>query len=189
MKKIPTIFERDLRKQPALLTPEPNLACLWVFHGEGYPTRKFDGTCVMIRDGKLYARREVKPTQSAPPDFEEVDHDHTTGKRMGWVPVTDDPHWKWHLAAYEGHIQAGLNAPGTYELCGPHFERNPEGFSVDMLVAHGLEVPNMTVKRTYEGLKDALVKLNWEGFVFYHQDGRRAKIKLKDFGIKRKPPH
>ena len=87
MKKIPTIFERDWNGDRSRVTREPNPACRWVFDGEGVATRKHDGACWMVRDGKLYKRRELGPKQSAPADFFMVDHDEETGKTVGWVPV------------------------------------------------------------------------------------------------------
>lgn len=66
MKKIPTIFERDWNGDRSRVTRVPNPACQWVFDGEGVATRKYDGACCMVRDGKLYKRRELGPKQSAP---------------------------------------------------------------------------------------------------------------------------
>jgi hypothetical protein len=66
IKKIPTIFERDWNGDRSRVTREPNPACRWVFDGEGVATRKHDGACWMVRDGKLYKRRELGPKQSAP---------------------------------------------------------------------------------------------------------------------------
>lgn len=56
--KIPTIFIRDMSRQPALVTPEWHPDCLWVRDGEGVATHKWDGTSVLVRDGKLYKRRD-----------------------------------------------------------------------------------------------------------------------------------
>jgi hypothetical protein len=47
-------------------TRESNPGCQWVFDGEGVATRKYDGACCMVRDSKLYKRRELSPKQSAP---------------------------------------------------------------------------------------------------------------------------
>lgn len=69
MKKIPTVFARDMSKQPAVVTPEWKAGCEWVRDGEGVATLKRDGTCCMVRDGKLYKRRELKPGQPAPAEF------------------------------------------------------------------------------------------------------------------------
>lgn len=41
------------------------------------------------------------------------------------------------------------------------------------------------VPRTFESLRDYLVGLDIEGIVFQHPDGRMAKIKNRDFGLKR----
>ena len=59
MKKIPTIFKRD-PANPSRVTDEVNPDCFWVFNGEGLPTRKFDGTACMVRDGVLYKRYDCK---------------------------------------------------------------------------------------------------------------------------------
>jgi hypothetical protein len=58
MNKIPTIFVRDMSKQPALVTPIWTSGCEWVRDGEGIATRKYDGTSCLVRDGKLYKRRD-----------------------------------------------------------------------------------------------------------------------------------
>lgn len=112
MKKIPTIFERDWNGDRSRVTREPNPACRWVFDGEGVATRKHDGACWMVRDGKLYERRELGPKQSAPTDFFMVDHDEEMGKTVGWVPVGDGPEDRWFREAFSDL------AEGTYELLG-----------------------------------------------------------------------
>ena len=89
MKKIPTMFVRtpDRRHITDQVTP----GCEWVANGEGVATRKWDGTCCMIRDGKLYKRRDVRAGKPTPPDFEPVEHDDVTGRTFGWMPVGDGP--------------------------------------------------------------------------------------------------
>ena len=72
MKKIPTLFKRDLDRPGHPIVPEYNDGTEWVLAGEGSPTRKYDGVCALVRDGKLYKRHEVKPGKIAPPDFEQV---------------------------------------------------------------------------------------------------------------------
>lgn len=99
MKKIPTIFERDWEGDRSRVLDKPNPECAWVFAGEGVPTRKLDGTSCMVRDGKLFRRRELKSGQIAPVGFETVGTDDVTGKTVGWVPVGDGAEDKWHRAA------------------------------------------------------------------------------------------
>ena len=85
MNKIPTIFVRDMAKQPALVTPVWSPGCEWVRDGEGVATRKYDGTSCLIRDGALFKRRELKPGDKAPANFESLETDENTGKtdRLG----------------------------------------------------------------------------------------------------------
>lgn len=182
MKKIPTIFDRDWNGDRSRVLDVPHPDCGWVFAGEGKATRKLDGTCCMVRDGKLYKRRELRKGDTAPAEFEKADFDEETGKTVGWVPVGDGPDDRWHLEAWA--FVKGLCADGTYELVGPKIQGNPEGYDSHMLSPHGLHEIN-GVPRTFEELKEWLATQNIEGIVFHHPDGRMAKIKLRDFGLKR----
>ena len=83
MKKIPTLFVRNRERH--LVSPAVTPGCEWVLEGEGRPTRKVDGTAVLLRDGTAYKRRTIKPGKTAPAGFEEADHDPATGKRFGWM--------------------------------------------------------------------------------------------------------
>lgn len=181
MKKIPTIFKRNPKNMREILD-EPHPDCLWVFNGEGVATRKYDGTCVAIINGVYMKRREVKRGKKAPSDFIQLMEDKNTGKRVGWVPVKeDDPQDKWHMAAFD-------NQPdGTYELCGPKVQGNPEGLESHTLIPHSEAEVYPDCPRDYHGLKSWLKNKNIEGVVFHHPDGRMAKIKKRDFGLPRKP--
>src|SRR5262249_44568274 len=95
----------------------------WVLAGEGVATRKWDGTCCLIRDGKLYKRYEAKVRFATADDPEQgcigvrdgksegflyvgfppygfelaCEPDPRTGKVQGWVPVSNDkPEDRWH---------------------------------------------------------------------------------------------
>jgi Family of unknown function (DUF5565) len=177
VKKIPTIFVRDMSKQPALVTTEWRGGCEWVRDGEGIPTRKNDGTCCLVRDGKLFKRRELKSGQPTPPDFEQADFDDETGKTVGWVPVTESTEDQWHREAFHGQPD------GTYELMGPKVQGNKEGFPAHVLVPHGAESIQAN-PRTFEDIRDYLQEQYMEGLVWHHPDGRMAKIKRRDFGMK-----
>lgn len=182
MKKIPTIFLRDFVRSLGSLTDEQNSECAWVFAGEGIATRKLDGTCCMIRDGKLFKRREVKDGDPVPPVFETVEIDTVTGKGVGWVPVGDGPEDRWHREAFQD-----WQDNGTYELIGPKVQGNPEGMPDHRLISHDavdlmIDVP---IERTFVGIKWFLEHNDMEGIVFHHPDGRMAKIKGRDFGLKR----
>lgn len=79
---------------------------------------------------------------------------------------------------------ANFPPDGTYELCGPKIDGNPEGFPEHVLIRHGhTELPQ--APRTFDGLRAWLAERDIEGIVFHHADGRMCKIKTKDFGLKR----
>lgn len=179
MKKIPTIFKRNPENMSELLD-EPHPDCLWVFEGEGVATRKYDGTCCLIMNGKLYKRREYKQGKSSPDDFIQADYDSVTGKSVGWLPVYDgDAGDKWHLDAF----RAGM-ADGTYELVGPKVQGNPEKYQFHTLIKHGGEM-EFSPPRDIFSLRLWLDEVDIEGIVYYHQDGRMGKIKKSDFGLTR----
>lgn len=178
MNKIPTIFVRDMSKQPALVTPEWVKGCEWVRDGEGHATCKYDGTSCLVRDGKLYKRRELRPGDKAPPDFESAGTDENTGKTVGWVPVGEGPDDKYHREAF-----TGTEEPGTYELMGPKVQGNKSNFAAHVLIRH-LTVEQFDAPRDFEGLKAWLAEHKIEGLVWHHRDGRMAKIKRRDFGLK-----
>lgn len=180
MNKIPTIFVRDMTKQPALVTPVWSPGCEWVRDGEGVATRKYDGTSCLIRDGALFKRRELKPGDKAPPDFESLGTDENTGKTVGWVPVSyDDPGDRWHREAMEVGLQ-----DGTYELLGPKIQGNKDGEEKHVLQPHSEATQYSDAPRDFDGLREWLAKCCIEGLVWHHPDGRMAKIKRRDFGLK-----
>lgn len=186
MKKIPTVFERDWNGDKSRVVDKVHPDCEWVLAGEGVPTRKVDGSCCLIRDGKLYKRREIRNGDKMPPDFEMAGHDEQTDKVVGWMPVGDGPEDRYHREAWDC---AGILLDGTYELIGPKVQGNPEHAKHSLLVRHGDGTAGDlgTVPRTFEGLRDWLTGKDIEGIVFHHHDGRMAKIKLRDFGLKRHP--
>lgn len=181
----------------------------WVIAGEGVATRKWDGTSCLVRDGKLYKRYDAKVGKAPPADFTPAQEpDAITWHWPGWVPVGNGPEDKWHLDAkqirlldgwYEikfsgtGHlcylhvVTWHVVPDGTYELCGPKLQGNPERFAEHVLIAHGVdELPDCP--RDFDGLKVYLVEHDIEGVVWWRNDFTdcdKVKIKAKDFGIKR----
>jgi len=179
MRKIPTIFIRDPDDRKHVLD-EWNPDCLWVRDGEGIATRKYDGTCCAIFDGELYKRREVKKGKRIPEGFDLIGFDPVTGKSVGWVLCSkEDPGDKWH---FEGFPNPKIMDDGTYELCGPKIQGNPEGFGVHLHIKHSDADVLDNVPRNISELGQWLLSQMHEGVVFHHQDGRMAKIKKRDFG-------
>jgi hypothetical protein len=178
MKKMLTLFKRDEKTHLVINEVAPN--CQWVVFGEGVPTRKYDGTACRIDHGAFWKRYDCKAGRTPPPSFTpcEKERDPVTGHWPGWVLVTKDD--KWHLEAFD----AGYNyLDGTYELCGPKVQGNPEGFDEHILLRHGRTILDYN-PRTYDELRHELWNRAIEGIVWHHPDGRMCKIKRRDFGFK-----
>jgi len=101
-----------------------------------------------------------------------------SGHWPGWVAVGDGPDDARHREARLPAID------GTYELCGPKVQGNPEGYDARVLVRHGADILE-DCPRSFEGLRDYLAAHDIEGVVWWHADGRKVKIKGKDFGLNR----
>jgi len=188
MKKIPTIFERDWNGDRSRVLDKAHPDCGWVFAGEGIATRKIDGTACMVRDYRLFKRRELKGDEPAPSGFEVADVDPETGKTVGWLPIGEGPEDRWHREAWTG---ADHWSDGTYELIGPKVQGDPEHARFHLLIKHGggPAGPLADVPTTFDALRDWLATQDIEGVVWHHPDGRMAKIKKRDFGLKRRPQH
>jgi hypothetical protein len=148
-------------------------------------SRKFDGTCCLVRDGLLFRRFDRKNGKAAPTGWEPAmaSPDPVTGHWTGWVAVGDGPNDRWHR---EAHARAGSLPDGTYELCGPHFQANPEGLLEDVLIPHlGAEIID-DAPRSFEALREFLRDFRHEGIVWHRDpargtDGDMVKIKRRDF--------
>ena len=210
MKKIQTLFLRIGEYNPTykgkLAYDVSNLVrpgCEWVLEGLGVATRKWDGTCCLVKEGKLWKRHTAKPGEYIPmpargaADVITVD----LSKGIVWLPVTDAPEDKWHREAWDQWLEepaqdayeAFANYVGTYELCGPKVNGNHEGLDTHVLIRHGEPVVKWMDIPTFDGIKAVLdgPLLNTEGIVWHHkedehlpyQDRRMAKIKRRDFGL------
>lgn len=182
-----------LNKGRFLATEQITPGCEWVINGEGVATRKWDGTCCMIREGALYKRHEVKNGKAAPIGFLPAqDPDPITGNVPGWLLVGDGPEDALYREAFQ-KIRNGLDrndtfyaVNGTYELVGPKVNGNKDKFDHHQLIHHGIHVIS-NFPRTFDEIKNYLlhVRPDIEGVVWWHPDGRHCKIKRSDFGLKR----
>lgn len=179
MRKITTLFVRD-ENDRRHVTRDVTPGCEWVVAGEGVPTRKYDGTCVMYDGAAWWARREVKPGKTTPPGFVPVETDETTGKTVGWEPVEQSAFARWHEDALR---QCADPLPGTYELCGPKINGDPEKYGVHRLIRHETAEHLDDAPRDFEGLAMWLSAQSYEGVVWHHPDGRMAKLKRRDFPV------
>lgn len=190
MQKIISLFQRNYEGDRQVRN-EVVVGAEWVVAGEGVATRKWDGTCCLVRGGKLFKRYEVKPGGKAPQGFEPANEvDEATGKQHGWLPVGDGPEDHWHREAWAHHLEArGEPLPdGTYELLGPKIQGNPEGLPLHCLQPHGFDVLPCPPSPTFDCIRAFLAAEGIEGIVWHHPDGRMVKIKAKDFGLKRSAP-
>jgi len=185
MKKIPNIFKKDPNDLGRVIDVI-NPSCAWVFNEEGVATRKYDGTACLVKDGKLFKRRQVKKGKQIPVGFIEADFDENTGKRFGWIRLDANDYWHREAILTEETLR---DLPdGTYELIGPKINSNPENKYVHMLINHKIETdtyPN--VPRSFDKLGVWLSHKDIEGLVFHHTDGRMAKITKRNFGMERWP--
>jgi hypothetical protein len=171
VQKIPTLFDRDETRPGRPVTPVCKAECLWVLAGEGLSTRKLDGMNVKVVGGVLYRRQ--KPTEGV---YDEA----------SYVPAgRDDPADRWLFEAFDS---AASWEDGIYEALGPRIQGNPEKYERHTLVRVVPFEPWLVltdVPRDFDGLRVFLVAQDIEGIVFHHDDGRKAKIKKRDFGLKR----
>lgn len=183
MEKIPTIFDRG---EGFRVTHHPRKGCEWVFAGEGRATEKIDGTNVRltIRAGHLVrVEKRRNPTKIQ----------KQQGIVDGWYVDAETlaKEDKWIFEAVRGTDLSGWpDGEHSVEALGPNIQGNPLGLAKNLCVPFNLEIPVYeNVPRTFEGLRTFLEKLESrfspghlaEGIVFHHPDGRRAKIKRKDF--------
>ncbi len=195
MKKIPTLFARDLSRKYVIDQVTPG--CEWVLNGEGVALRQCNGVCVKRdEEGNWFARRTVNRYVSeplaAPEDFELEQLDHITGKAFGWVPAEMSSFYEVLREVLDNGYSPTSGA-GTYELMGPTINGNPERLYWPALVKHDRAPrvwPLMGVRLTFNDLREYMqhgetpnFPLHAEGVVWYHVsgDGRMAKLKRKDF--------
>ena len=181
MKKTLSLFQRNYEND-RLVRDEIVPGAEWVVNGEGVATRKYDGTCCMIQDGKLFKRYEAK--KQPPADFFPAqDQDAVTGHWVGWRPCyREEPGDKYHWEAFDALTD---KADGTYELLGPKIQGNPEKMEKHILLKHAEAEALTDCPRDFTSLREWLKGQCIEGVVFHHPDGRMVKIKKKDYGIRR----
>jgi hypothetical protein len=189
MKKIVSLFQRNYEGDRQVRN-EIVPGAEWVAAGEGVATRKMDGTCCAVIDGKLYKRYDAKKGKEPPAGFIPAQEpDEKTGHWPGWLLVDpSNPGDKWHVEAWNRWVISGHPIQeGTYELVGPKIQGNPERREVHGLVYHGGVglVLEPQPPRDFEGISVYLTGRDIEGIVWHHPDGRMVKIKAKDFGLKR----
>ena len=183
MRKMPCLFIREFHGRDFTITPVVTPEAQWVMDEASRVFIKRDGTACAVIGGALFKRYDAKkgktPPTGAVPCTEAPDE--VTGHWPHWVAVVaDDPASKWHNEAW---ARVGSLADGTYELCGPPFSANPEGFEVSTFIKHDSE-PTTIDDLSFEGLRAFLETFSHEGVVWHHPDGiRKVKLRRDDFGF------
>ena len=185
MEKIPTLFDRgdDFR-----VVERVRAGCEWVFDGQGAATEKLDGTNIRltVRAGavvRVEKRRNPSKAHKA------------RGIVDGWYVDADehaaDDKWIFE-AARNTDTSAWPDGEHSCEALGPRIQGNGLDLQAHTCVPFNLEIPVYEIAdRSFNGLKASLAELESrfapghlaEGIVFHHPDGRRAKIKRRDFAF------
>lgn len=183
MEKIPTLFNRDSNFK---VTPTVRAGCEWVLAGEGTPTEKLDGTNVRLttRGGQVVRVEKRRNPSKAQKQQGIID---------GWyVDCTEDaPEDRWIFeAARNTEVSAWPDDEHSCEALGPKIQGNPLALEQHTCIPFNRSAPVLDdVPREFDGLREFLSTLESkfspaqvaEGIVFHHPDGRRAKIKRRDF--------
>lgn len=183
MEKIPTIFDRG---DDFKVIDRVRAGCEWVFSGEGASTEKLDGTNVRLTLRKGHVVRVEK--RRNPTKLQKQQ-----GIIDGWYTDADEmsPEDRWLFEAVKNtDVTAWPDGEHSCEALGPKIQGNELGLGEHRCIPFNLEIPVYDVpQRSFANLKALLQNLDSkfapghlaEGLVFHHPDGRRAKIKRKDF--------
>jgi hypothetical protein len=182
MKKISTLFNKDPNDLGRVIN-EINPENEWALSG-AVATRKWDGTACAVINGELYKRYDVKKGRSVPENAIPCQEpDVITGHWPHWVKCDrKDKADRWHFEAFD---KKQIWADGTYELCGPKIQGNPENLEDHQLIRHGEKVYK-TFHIDYNWIWSFLLVTDIEGVVLHQPlTGLMCKIRKSDFGIKR----
>ncbi len=177
MKKIPTLFERDANDR-RYVTEAVTPGCERVFGPDAVATLKWDGTCVMLDASGWWFRRELKPGKTVAGEFIPVETDPVTGKTFGWEKESSAGFGPLLDEALR-NADDGAIVPGTYELCGPKINGNPEGLASHGLFPHGARILS-ECPRDAQGIRDFVSQMEGEGIVWWADGEPVAKLKRRD---------
>ena len=188
MEKIPTIFNRgpDFK-----VMDEIREGCEWVFAGEGKATEKLDGTNVRltVRAGTVLTGTVVRVEKRRNPSKVQK----AQGISTPWYVDADEAakEDKWIFEAVSNTDTSNFpEGEHSCEALGPRIQGNPLGLENHLCVPFNLAIPVFEdIPLTFDAMQEFITGLESkfspnnpvEGIVFHHSDGRRAKIKIKDF--------
>jgi len=182
MRKIPTLFKKEPQNL-AIVTADLDPNNTWVYDMGVKATRKYDGSACAIIDGKLYKRYDVKKGRTAPVGAIPCQEpDVITGHHPHWIACEENKAEDKYF--FEGYNNLTNKTNGTYELCGPKVQGNPEKLDAHQLIPHGQYILQLN-SLDYDYLKIYLSLHDMEGIVWHHPDGRMCKLRKSDFGFKK----
>lgn len=185
MEKILTIFERG---SDFKVIDRVRAGCEWVFAGEGYATEKVDGTNVRLT---IRAAQCVRVEKRRNPSKAQKRIGIVDGWYVDAAAESQDDRWMY-AAVKNTDFSAWPDGEHACEAMGPKIQGNALGLEQHICVPFNLNVPRYDeIPRSYVEFQQALAELDSkfspghiaEGIVFHHPDGRRAKIKRKDFPV------
>lgn len=181
MKKISTLFKKDPNDLGRVIN-EINPENEWALTNSR-ATRKWDGTACCVIDGNIYKRYDVKKGKQVPTNAIACQEpDEITGHWPHWVPCSIFNNADKYF--FEAFIPS-KHHDGTYELCGPKIQGNPEKLGDHLLIPHGVNILPI-YDYSFDAIKQFLTDNDIEGIVFHERRGNRmCKIRKSDFGIKR----
>ncbi len=184
MHKIPTLLERN--PGTFKVVDKVKEDCLWVVAGQGIATEKLDGTNVRLT---VRLATVVRIEKRRNPDKGQK----KLGILDGWYTDVDprDSSNRWIVEAVNrtSYLEWS-DGEHCCEALGPKIQGNPLGLEEHVCIPFNLAPPVvLDAPRHFEGLRTFLETMDSvfspghlaEGIVFHHMDGRRAKIKRKDF--------
>lgn len=147
---------------------------MWVANGEGSVVRLYEGKPYYVDQyGFIFTSTEFPEGMPYPDGF--VKTDVAQGKIRGWI--------KGARADVRSAIQRAKDKHKTrLEDTIVQVVPNSEVEGGYMVIPHTYIVL-ADVERTFEGMKRALKRTGYLGFIFVHEDGRTAKVKRSDVGL------
>lgn len=166
MKRVPDLFDED---KSVMQGSE------WVVNKEGHVERLHGGECYMMdAHGDVYVHVEVEIGGEKPEGFKSTGV--ANDKVRGWEPNKNKE---------VGEVLRELRLRGA-ELVNRSMQVSPiasmEGeYSV---MPHGHVILADIKDRSFKGIKRALSRTTFKGYVFVHEDGvRKAKVTRKMMGL------
>lgn len=197
MKKMPCLFDFDYpQAHKRVYKGQLNQKAVALLEAcqDVVATVKRDGTATKLENGKWFTRRMVRDGKTAPEGFQPMSYDEKTEKTFGWEPVENSPYKNVLVKGIINTFILGgqLMIDGTYELCGPTINNNPEGLDEPKFFRHGsekldnfpdlkeilsVEDPREFLKPYFQEFKNKGI----EGVVFWGDGEPLVKLRVKDF--------